>query len=156
MSGFASLHSGLLARKGQAEPSVQAAALAASAPSPKTEPQDRCAIERRDADPWPPPRLDPRPVLRVLPPAPAPGRGAPPPPPPPRTEEGVRLELRLTQDQARRLGLAAARLGRRRSALMGQALEAYLSVLGDGVMRDCACYGGSRRTPSDGCCGERA
>jgi hypothetical protein len=141
---FASLHSGLLVRKGEAAPSAHAPAFPAVVPARQAPEPDTCAVERRDAESPPPPAPE-RPRLRLLEKAPA----APRRPALPTEAAGVRIELRLRRDQARRLAVAAARLGRRRGALAADALEAYLTVLGESALKDCGCFNGSR---GESCC----
>lgn len=138
---FASLHGGLLVRKGQAAPSTPEAA-----PPPRSAPAE-WSVERRDALSPPPGRVAP---LRVV--------EKPEAEPESATEASWaepafhRVEVRLTPDQARRLGVAAARLGQPKRRLMTKALDAYLRVLGEGPLKGCGCFGGEA---GEGCCRER-
>lgn len=135
---FASLHSGLLVRKGQAAPSVPE-------PAPAAQPVlESWSVERRDA-------LGPRATaLKVVPIA------APPTTPVEAAAEHAgepayyRMELRLTPAQARKLGVAAARLGQPKRRLLVKALEAYLTVLGEGPLKGCGCFSGEA---GGNCCG---
>jgi hypothetical protein len=52
----------------------------------------------------------------------------------------VRVEVRLTAHQVRRLTLAAALLDRPRRALIGDAVEALLQALGEGRLKSCRCF----------------
>ena len=139
---FASLHSGLLVRKGQAAPS-----LPEPVPAPRPRP-DSWSVERRDA-------LGPRTaaalkVVEVVPQTPAPAE--PEPVAHPAGEPAYyRMELRLTPAQARKLGVAAARLGQPKRRLLVKALEAYLTVLAEGPLKGCGCFSGEA---GESCCGD--
>lgn len=134
---FASLHGGLLVRKGQALPSMpEPASTFASA-------LDRWSAPRRDAlsQDAARPVAAPAPVLKVVAPAPV-------------TEQATkplyhRVELRLTGDQARRLGVAAARLAQPKRRIMSRALDVYLAVLGEGPLKGCGCFNGKG---AEACC----
>jgi hypothetical protein len=173
---YASLHAGMLVRKGEAAPSTPERTDAIlSGPDDAT----RWLVQRRDVPPPEPPPAPPKvqdllgrgliefaqtqagrprrndaPVLRVVS-SPSIAPEAPPPSPEkrprPRRDSAARVVLTLKPEQARRLNLAAARLDKPRARLLAQALDALLDDLATGDLEGCSCY---RGLSSDGvCCG---
>ena len=140
MSRFASLHSGLLARKGEALPAApNRLAAAYYAPEPGQE----------ASDPPEAPPVDTSKSVRAA----APKRTTPETTSDPKTTSGPKLRrtapqskparrkttLRLSLDQHRRLRIAAAQLDVSQQNLMSAALEAYLDQISDGQFPACSC-----------------
>jgi len=125
---YASLHSGLLARKGEALPS-----------SPTRLPESYYA----DAKEAPtPPEPAPSHLQAVSNEAPAPAR-----PRKPRRKSADprrKLTLRLTPEQHRRLRIAAAQLDCSQQSLMVEALDALFEDLAQGQLAGCKCLDVSR------------
>ena len=113
---FAALRSDLLVRKGQAAPST----LPAGPPSP---PPLRIVVSS----------------AAFAPPAAEPAEASAPTEPVDDADK-VRVEVRLTAHQVRRLTLAAALLDRPRRALIGDAVEALLQALNQGRLKSCRCF----------------
>jgi hypothetical protein len=124
---YASLHAGLLARKGEAMPASRpglvpglieraAPVVETAAPQPQPEPQR--------------PRPNPRP--------PAPSQSAKP-----RLVENLparhKTTIRLNAAQKRRLRLAAAVLDRSQQSLISEALDEFLDILAADPALDCRC-----------------
>lgn len=169
MSRYASLHAGLLARKGEASPALPSAFAGASyVDAPAPEPRD--PGERRDATgaDLPARAL----LLRKAPaidaagaPARAPAQATPSAQPLPADTatdtaargccEGAevtwpadphagidrlhRVEARLTAEQKRRLLTVAVQSGHSQQRILSDALDAWLDALCTGDMQGCAC-----------------
>lgn len=112
---FASMHAGLLARKGEAAPSAEGP-----------------AVERRAA-PLAPVRSAPAAPASSKPCHGAAKRIAAP-------DRPVRAGVRLDREQIRRLRLAAAILGRTQQDLISEALDRHLDRLSEGALQSCACF----------------
>jgi hypothetical protein len=111
---YASLHAGLLARKGEAEPAVPAATRTPPHPSPAI------PITRASTPDSCRPAQETSPVRVALP-----GRH--------------KTSLRLNGEQKRRLKMASAQMARSQQNLMSAALDAYLDQLCATEMSHCAC-----------------
>lgn len=160
-SKFASLHSGLLARKGEALPAGPtrlAAAYYAPEDRPPGEGETRPDIAPVEPPP-PPPAVTP---AAVTPAAVPPAAVTPAAVTASARKQGVsrglgksvtgkvagkttgrqirrKTTLRLSADQHRRLRIAAAQLDCSQQALMVDALEAYLEQIAAGCFPDCGC-----------------
>ena len=169
MSRYASLHAGLLARKGEASPAQPSAFAGASyVDAPAPEPQD--PGERRDATGA---DLPARTVLLRKPPAidavsaparePAREPAQATPAAQPILEDAAasgccqgvgvtwpadphadidrlhRVEARLTAEQKRRLLTVAVQSGHNQQRILSDALDAWLDALSAGDMQGCAC-----------------
>lgn len=140
MTRFASLHSGLLARKGEALPAGPNR-LAAAYYAPEPGQDGPSPIEQ--ADTQPPPIDNTRTAEADRAPAtedktanrPQRLRRSKAQSTPARRKTTVRLSA----DQHRRLRVAAAQLDISQQSLMTQALEAYLKQLSEGLFPDCSC-----------------
>lgn len=128
MSSFASLHGGLLVRKGEAAPSASKPVIV------RGNAYDPFAAQRRDVV-----QAEPSPAVRPARPDPAPG------------EREVRATLRLTREQLRRLRLASAMLEQSQQDLLSRALDARLDELSEGPLRNCRCFRRGGGTAVDGC-----
>lgn len=153
-SKLASLHAGLIARKGEATPAVAHPAFSyVDAPRPAPQPVrhdgngNGNGIERHSfATPGAPPAGD-VPQLR----APEPVRAAPSAPERPVRAAPVRrhvagneprpfrLTLRLTADQRRRLRIAAAKEEMSLQEVLSDALDSHLDTLCACDLRECSC-----------------
>jgi len=120
-SPFASLHSSLLVRKGAAVPSP---AGSRSAPEPVFDPYSIARRDASDADTAPPPQ-------------PHPGRcdvhheAA---------DEEEEFGFELSDQQDRRLRLAAAKLDTTREQLLTEAVDNLLNHLAETELASCSCY----------------
>jgi len=57
----------------------------------------------------------------------------------------VRLRVRLTREQARKLRLAGAVLDLSQQEILARAVRDHLTALGHGPLRDCGCFHGTNR-----------
>ena len=118
---FAALHSGLLVRKGAAEPSP------AAPRSPDTPALDPYSIARRDAADAKtpiPPKKHPAHCAGTL-----------------DLEEDVdAVGFAMSDRQDRQLRLAAAKLNCRREQLLSRAIDEMLAGLGQAELSGCGCY----------------
>ncbi|ASP32842.1 hypothetical protein [Labrenzia sp. VG12] len=168
MSRYASLHAGLLARKGEASPALPSAFTGASyVDAPAPEPRE--PGERRDATGADlpdralllrkAPAIDaagaatrepayepaqPAPAAQLLPSDAARGccEGAEvtwPADPHAGIDRLHRVEARLTAEQKRRLLTVAVQSGHSQQRILSDALDAWLDALSAGDMKDCAC-----------------
>lgn len=169
MSRYASLHAGLLARKGEASPALHSAFAGASyVDAPAPEPRD--PGERRDATgadlperalllrkapafdaagaPAREPAHDPAPDTPAVQPLPADAaargccEGAEvtwPADPHAGIDRLHRVEARLTAEQKRRLLTVAVQSGHSQQRILSDALDAWLDALCAGDMKECAC-----------------
>lgn len=120
-SSFAALHSGLLVRKGAAVPSPAGTRTAPEAAI------DPFSIARRDASD---------------------ADNAPPPPPHPgpcgvhhdAASEDENFGFELSDQQDRRLRLAAAKLDTTRAQLLSEAVDNLLNHLAETELASCSCY----------------
>ena len=160
-SKFATIHGGLLARKGEAAPAVR---------------HDHAHVSYRDqpssapdARPAPPPEVRPAlPLLDVtLGDMQAPEAVVPAPCPEPLIRPGLkqacgretparkgdgpagRVSMRLTERQKRMVTIATAVLGRSQQKLLSDALDAHLAHLCAGDLRSCGCFTESLRRDPD-------
>lgn len=142
MSSFASLHGGLLVRKGEAAPSAAKPAIVHG------HGRDPFAAQRRDvlqADKQ-------RPVTE----RPATEHSARAASAAPRAEtlsddRDVRATLRLTREQLRRLRLASAMLEQSQQDLLSRALDDRLDELAEGLLRNCRCFRRGGGKVENGC-----
>lgn len=141
-SPFASLHAGMLVRKGGAAPSVTpslAPSAAANAHAPVGEPVAREPVVRETVVHGPaartPARAAPEP-RRASParPQPAPAMK------PPAAKPQQRASVRLSHEQARALKLAALVLDLPQQELLADGLETHLEKLACGPLASCACF----------------
>jgi hypothetical protein len=159
-SKFATIHGGLLARKGEAAPAVRHDhAYVSYRDAPSSAPDARMA---------PPPEV--RPALPLLDVAfgdmQAPEAGVPAPCPEPLTRPSLkqacgretpvrkgdgpvgRVSMRLTERQKRMVTIATAVIGRSKQKLLSDALDAHLAHLGADELQSCGCFKESlRREP---------
>jgi hypothetical protein len=160
-SKFATIHGGLLARKGEAAPAVR---------------HDHAHVSYRDGLPTAPDaRMAPQPEVRPALPLldvtfgdmQAPEAGVPASSPEPLIRPGLkqacgretpvrkddgpagRVSMRLTERQKRMVTIAAAVLGRSQQKLLSDALDAHLAGLGAGELRSCDCFKESLRREPD-------
>lgn len=124
---FAAITGSLLVRKGEAGASAGM--------------QLRDAVirtERRQQEPW----IDRAPQPPAAPREPAKAK--------PNADHAARhrIALRLTDDQFRRLGIAAARMHRTTQDFLIEALEAHVAVLAENELAGCRCL------RAEGSCGE--
>lgn len=120
-SPFASLHSSLLVRKGAAVPSP---AGTRTAPEPVFDPYSIARRDASDADTAPPPQPHPGPCAAHQEAAEA--------------DEDFGFELSDQQD--RRLRLAAAKLDTTREQLLSEAVDNLLNHLAETELASCSCY----------------
>ncbi|WP_203292932.1 hypothetical protein [Maricaulis parjimensis] len=167
MAKYASLHAGLLARKGEASPAIPSSFAGASyvdAPSPDASPMPaRSASPKAEADPrrsllqrrdieapdTPQPLLARKPVPPVEPAAPAQpdeqARGCCgaqlelPDDPHAGIDRAARAQVRLTQEQKRRLRTVAVQMNWPQQRILSDALDDWLDRLCEGQMSNCAC-----------------
>lgn len=118
---YASLHSGLLVRKGAAVPSP---AGTRTAPEAAFDPFSIARRDASDANTAPPPQPHPGPCDAHHAAAEI------------EEEEG----FELTEKQDRRLRLAAAKLDTTRGQLLSEAVDNLLSHLGETELAACSCY----------------
>jgi hypothetical protein len=123
-ASFASLHAGLLARKGAATPSVEGYTPFRPRPEP--------------APPSPPGRAEPRPAPQVV---------VHPVAPQPASADAAhaallrsRASVRLTHEQLRALKLAALLLDRPQQDLIAAGVDLRLEDLACGPLEHCACF----------------
>ena len=149
MSKLATLHAGLIARKGEARPAMAHAAFSyVDGPRPAPQPlrHDGEGIERHSLVPaaaLPPADAPAAPQPEpVRPPRPArtPARAAPPQ----KSEDDdhskpFRLTFRMSADQRRRLRIAAAKEEKSLQELLSDALDGHLDTLCACAMRECSC-----------------
>jgi hypothetical protein len=151
-SKFATIHGGLLARKGEAAPAVRHDhAHVSYSEGPPSAPDARLA---------PPPEA--RPALPLLDGTfghmQGPEAGVPVSCPEPHVRPGLkqacgretpvrkgdgpagRVSMRLTERQKRMVTIASAVLGRSQQKLLSDALDAHLADLGAGELRSCSCF----------------
>jgi hypothetical protein len=160
-SKFATIHGGLLARKGEAAPAIRHSNAHVSysdgpppvpAAGPVAPPEPRPPLPLLDVtfgDMRVPeagvPTSCPGPSVRPKP-RQACGREAP-------LDKGDRpagrVSMRLTERQKRMVTIAAAVLGRSQQKLLSDALDAHLARLGAGELRSCACFKGHLRRERD-------
>ena len=160
-SKFATIHGGLLARKGEAAPAVR---------------HDHAHVSYRDGPPsMPDSRLAPPPEVRPTLPLldvtfgdmQIPEAGVPASSPEPQVRPALkqacgretplrkgdgpagRVSMRLTERQKRMVTIATAVLGRSQQKLLSDALDAHLDHLGAGELRSCGCFRESLRRESD-------
>lgn len=141
MSSFASLHGGLLVRKGEAAPSAAKPAIV------RGNGHDPFAAQRRDV-------LQADTPLRPVVERPSQGPALAVTHAEPETEPGdreVRATLRLTREQLRRLRLASAMLEQSQQDLLSRALDARLDELAEGPLRNCRCFRRRGGKVEDGC-----
>jgi len=162
-SKLASLHAGLIARKGEAAPAVAHPAFSyvdGPRPAPQSIRREADGIERRsfgapavparDGSPWTDGRAEPTRVDVLEPSAPEPVRTAPPaleavraaPARKPATggeSRPFRLTLRLSADQRRRLRIAAAKEEMSLQEVLSDALDSHLDRLCACALRECTC-----------------
>jgi len=149
-SRFATIHGGLLARKGEAAPAIRHAQVQMSySDRPVTAP----AASTAPPVPGPPPAMPASPASRTE----AVANAKPTLPTPPscgmrpgvpagtvaaggREKPGGRASLRLTARQKRMVLIATAVLGRSQQRLLSDALDGYLNQLGASDLRSCACF----------------
>jgi hypothetical protein len=151
-SKFATIHGGLLARKGEAAPAVR---------------HDQAHVSYRDQPPSAPdarlaPPTEVRPSLPLLDVTfgdmQVPEAGMPASCPEPHVRPGLRqacgretpvrkgdgpagrVSMRLTERQKRMVTIATAVLGRSQQKLLSDALDAHLAHLGAGELQSCACF----------------
>lgn len=124
MSRFASLHSGLLARKGEALPAGPNR-LAAAYYAPEDSP-----LAQSEPAPAEPPSPEAKAKAR---------KHQKPRRKPSRTPGRRKTTLRLSNEQHRRLRIAAAQLDMSQQAIMVEALDAYLDKLAKGRFPGCGC-----------------
>lgn len=167
MAKYASLHAGLLARKGEASPAIPSSFSGASyvdAPSPEHPPAParpaptsldseprRSLLQRRDieAPDAPQPLLARKPVPPLepaSPPAPDPeGQGCCgaqldlPDDPHAGVDRAARAQFRLTNEQKRRLRTVAVQMNWPQQRILSDALDDWLDRLCEGEMSSCAC-----------------
>lgn len=137
---YASLHSGLLARKGEALPAGPTRLAAAYyAPEPVSDAASRSEAPARLTPPPPPaePDAKPRAAGEVV----APPQRQRKPAHTPATANSSRRKttVRLSADQHRRLRIAAAQLECSQQSLISEALETLLDQLAAGRLPDCSC-----------------
>ena len=138
MSKYASLHAGLLARKGEAAPAIPSGF--AEAEPVARPPEDRRDVERRRDRP-----LLPRKTACGAGDTPAQAccSGGEPPDLSGDPHAGIartgRAEVRLTADQKRRLRTVAVQTGQPQQRILSAALDAWLDRLCETEMRHCAC-----------------
>jgi hypothetical protein len=150
-SKLASLHAGLIARKGEAAPAVAHPAYSyVDGPRPAPQPmrRDGDGIEWRSfGAPAALPSADaPEPVPALVratpptPPAPEPVRAVPPQKPAADDHAGpYRLTFRMTADQRRRLRIAAAKEEMSLQELLSNALDSHLDTLCACKLHECTC-----------------
>lgn len=167
MAKYASLHAGLLARKGEASPAIPSSFAGASyvdAPSPEpTSAPVRPATAQPDADPrrsllqrrdiqapeTPQPLLARKPVPPVEPVSPPEpdleARGCCgaqlelPDDPHAGIDRVARAQFRLTPEQKRRLRTVAVQMNWPQQRILSDALDDWLDRLCEGEMSNCAC-----------------
>jgi hypothetical protein len=153
MAKYASLHAGLLARKGEAAPAVPPGFTGAGHADNAAPRQ----ADRRDVDLTP----APQPLFARKPPDrperdedAGPGAkgccGARPGPgedPHAGVDRAARAEVRLTAEQKRRLRTVAVQMNWPQQRILSDALDAWLAALCAGEMRNCSCL---RARPEDG------
>ena len=125
-SPFASLHSGLLVRKGAAVPSP---AGTRTAPDTAIDPFSIARRDASDADNAPPPQPHPGPCDAHH-----------------EAAEDGEIGFELNDLQDRRLRLAAAKLDTTREQLLSEAVDSWLDHLADTELASCSCYRSLRRT----------
>lgn len=162
-SKLASLHAGLIARKGEAAPAIAHPAFSyVDGPRPAPQPIRRegdgierrsfgsPAVPARDGGPWTDGRAQDIPVdvlepsvrepVRTAPPAPEAVRSAPMRKPVTGDESRpFRLTLRLSADQRRRLRIAAAKEEMSLQEVLSDALDSHLDTLCACALRECTC-----------------
>lgn len=141
MSKFATIHGGLLARKGEAAPAVRHSHPGVSysdAPPPP---------ERRPATPLMDAAFGDMRTLQTAAPAPcSPSDREPKPKEPcsrkiPAGEASAgRVSLRLTRRQKRMIMIAGAVLGRSQQKLLSEALDSHLDRLSADELKSCGCF----------------
>lgn len=154
-SKLATLHAGLIARKGEARPAIAHAAFSyVDAPRPAPQPvrQDG-GIEEHG------PSMAPQPAADVpVTPAPKPVSAAPRPParvraaPPQKSEDNdhskpFRLTFRMSADQRRRLRIAAAKEEKSLQEVLSDALDNHLDTLCACALRECSCLAREQGQP---------
>jgi hypothetical protein len=149
MSKYASLHAGLLARKGEASPAIPSGFANASyvdAPPPEAGSQRRDVEARssRSVSPSKPVVECDRPRAACEDSAQAPsccaGAGRMlPQDPHAGIERTGRAEVRLTAEQRRRLRTVAVQTSRSQQRILSDALDAWLDRLCETEMQDCTC-----------------
>lgn len=117
---FASLHSGLLVRKGAAVPSP---AGTRTAPDTSFDPFSIARRDASDADNAPPPQPHPGPCDEHH-----------------AAAEDGEIGFELSDQQDRRLRLAAAKLDTTREQLLSEAIDNLLTHLGETELASCSCY----------------
>mgnify|MGYP003142865944 FL=1 len=120
-SPFASLHSGLLVRKGAAVPSP---AGTRTAPEPVFDPFSIARRDASDADNAPPPQPHPGPCDAHHAAA----------------AQDEESGFELSDQQDRRLRLAAAKLDTTRGQLLSEAVDNLLKHLAETELASCSCY----------------
>jgi len=143
MSKYASLHAGLLARKGEAAPAIPSgfAEPGYADRADARPPEDRRDVEQRGD----------RPLLPRKPAGDAPAEtqrpaccaGGAPPDLSADPHAGIartgRAEVRLTAEQKRRLRTVSVQTGQPQQRILSTALDAWLDRLCETEMRHCAC-----------------
>lgn len=137
MSNFASLHSGLVARKGEAAPAVSHASFSYvdepnEASAPPSSPSGAKAAPQSV-----PQKTQSTRVAKVTIKPVAPGRK--PGKPSSKKAETFRLTFRMTHDQRRRMRIAAAQKDESLQHILSDALDNYLDGLCACSMSECAC-----------------
>lgn len=120
MSSFASLHGGLLVRKGEAAPSAAKPAIVHG------NGRDPFAAQRRDVLRTDAPNMERAPQEREA------AEMQP--------DREVRATVRLTREQLRRLRLASALTDQSQQDLLSGALNDRLDALARGPLRNCRCF----------------
>jgi len=138
MSKYASLHAGLLARKGEAAPAIPSG-FAEASPVARP-PEDRRDVEQRRDRPLLPRKHA---GMDAQSPARACCEGGTPPDLSGDPHAGIartgRAEVRLTAEQKRRLRTVAVQTGQPQQRILSAALDAWLDRLCETEMRHCAC-----------------
>ena len=131
--GFASLHGGMLVRKGAAAPSAPSSLSMPEKNDTPTSGQTGYAADRRDSGDAPPrTRLHLASCTETV-----------------RASSGGNSSARLTAEDMRALRFAAAMLDRSEDSLISEAVQSYLESLASGPLRHCPCFKSrlSRKTP---------
>ncbi len=127
---FASIHGGLLVRKGAAAPSVEPPKMPAA---PRPGDAERYSVARRDAGDGARPAGDRAAALR-----------------PDDDDKVLKAAVRLTAGQSRQLRLAAALLDTSHQDILAEALDDHFRQLARGRLRACSCF---KRAASSRPCG---
>lgn len=157
MSKYASLHAGLLARKGEAEPAIPSGFSGTSyvdrppARTSASPPEDRRDVEQRRDRPLLPPKRAGADADAGTPRQGCCAGGEPPDlaaDPHAGLARTGRAEVRLTGEQKRRLRTVAVQTGQSQQRILSAALDAWLDGLCETEMRHCSCL--KARPPEPG------